>query len=391
MLPATDIRDELQARVSMLRPELLAPDDAAQQIAIYTEIERLGAAAKLLLAKRAADSGEWHKHGHRSAAHWLANESGTSIGVAIAALETSERLTELDDTRDKLTAGQLSQAQVTEIASAALTDPDAEQELLRVASTEGFKTLKEKCLRVRAAATDGQARHDKIHAARFFRHWEDNEGAVRGEFKLTPTAAAPLLARIDAERERIFRDARKQGRRESYAAYSADALAALGAEGTGGTSDCKIIATVSHDALVRGHAEAGETCEIAGVGPVPVDTVKAMMEDGFLAAVVTDGVDVYTVAHLGRKPTAHQRTALEARGRQCEIPGCGSTMSLEIHHMNKWAETYETSLRSLAWACKRDHDQITYDGFELSGPPGDRMWISPDGSVKYQRPPPGAP
>src|SRR5205814_9143890 len=132
-------------------------------------------------------------------------------------------------------------------------------------------------------------------------------------------------------------------------------LAVLGAEGTSGTSDCKIIATISHDALVRGHTEAGETCEVAGVGSVPVDTVKAMMEDAFLAAVVTDGVDVYNVAHLGRKPTAHQRTALEARGKQCEVPGCGSTMSLELHHLNQWAKTYETSLRSLAWVCKRNH------------------------------------
>ncbi|MEY2451521.1 MAG: hypothetical protein QOD92_1095 [Acidimicrobiaceae bacterium] len=369
----------------------MAPENAAEQIAIYAEIERLGAGAKLLLAKRAAESGEWHKHGHRSAAHWLADESGTSVGAAVATIETSERLTELDDTRDKLTAGELSQAQVTEIASAVMADPDAEQELLRVAATEGFKTLKDKCLRVKAAATDGQSRHEKIHASRYFRHWEDNEGAVCGEFKLTPTAAAPLLARIDAERERIFREARKEGRRESYAAYSADALAALGAEGTSGPSDCKIIATISHDALVRGHTEAGETCEIAGVGPVPVDTVKAMMEDAFLAAVVTDGIDVYNVAHLGRKPTAHQRTALEARGKECEVVGCGSAMSLEIHHMNQWAKTYKTSLRSLAWVCKHDHDQITYDGFELAGPPGDRMWISPDGSIKHQRPPPDPP
>ena len=136
-----------------------------------------------------------------------------------------------------------------------------------------------------------------------------------GEFKLTPTAAAPLLARIDAERERIFREARKEGRRESYAAYSADALAALGAEGTSGTSDCKIIATISHDAPVRGHTEAGETCEIAGVGPVPVDTVKAMMEDAFLTAVVTDGVTSTTwpTSAGSRRRTSARRSKPAAR------------------------------------------------------------------------------
>jgi hypothetical protein len=38
-----------------------------------------------------------------------------------------------------------------------------------------------------------------------------------------------------------------------------------------------------------------------------------MMADAFLAAVVTDGVDVRSVVHLGRNDTAHQRTALEVR------------------------------------------------------------------------------
>ena len=35
-------------------------------------------------------------------------------------------------------------------------------------------------------------------------------------------------------------------------------------------------ALIDHTALIRGHTEPGEKCEIAGVGPVPVATVKAM-------------------------------------------------------------------------------------------------------------------
>ena len=85
---------------------------------------------------------------------------------------------------------------------------------------------------------------------------------------------------------------------------------------------------IDYDALRRGYAEADETCEIAGVGPVPVATVRGMLADSFGAAIVTDGVDVYNVAHLGRSATAHQRTALEARGYRCEVPGCGSTTAL---------------------------------------------------------------
>ncbi len=66
---------------------------------------------------------------------------------------------------------------------------------------------------------------------------------------------------------------------------------------------------IDYEALRRGYAEADETCEIAGVGPVPVATVRGMLADSFGAAIVTDGVDVYTVAHLGtirHRPSAHR-------------------------------------------------------------------------------------
>ena len=55
----------------------------------------------------------------------------------------------------------------------------------------------------------------------------------------------------------------------------------------------------------RGLAEAEETCDIAGVGPVSVATVEELLGDPFGAAIVTNGVDVFTVAHLGRSVTAH--------------------------------------------------------------------------------------
>jgi hypothetical protein len=58
------------------------------------------------------------------------------------------------------------------------------------------------------------------------------------------------------------------------------------------------------------------------VGRVPVPVVRSRLDDAFLSAVVTHGVDVSTVAHLGRHPTAHQRTALQVRDPECVVEGC---------------------------------------------------------------------
>ena len=69
----------------------------------------------------------------------------------------------------------------------------------------------------------------------------------------------------------------------------------------------------SHSALLRGYAAGDETCEVAGFGPVSPQVVLDILEteDPFLKAVLTKGKDVVGVAHLGRRPTAHQRSALD--------------------------------------------------------------------------------
>ena len=95
-----------------------------------------------------------------------------------------------------------------------------------------------------------------------------------------------------------------------------------------------------------------------------------MMTDAFLAAVVTDGVDIRSVAHLGRSPTATQRTALEARDRECQITGCHVTEHLEIDHVEDWCATHVTTLDSLVRLCKWHHAQKTYGGYTLTGSPG---------------------
>ena len=54
--------------------------------------------------------------------------------------------------------------------------------------------------------------------------------------------------------------------------------------------------------LVNGRVGAGEVCEIAGIGPVPVGVVRTLLGDAVLKLVLTHGVDVRNVTSLGRGP-----------------------------------------------------------------------------------------
>ena len=67
-------------------------------------------------------------------------------------------------------------------------------------------------------------------------------------------------------------------------------------------SNVKVIVVVDIEALRRGEVEAGETCEIRGVGPVSVAAARELLGDAALAIVIKDGVDVMNVTHLNGRP-----------------------------------------------------------------------------------------
>ena len=105
----------------------------------------------------------------------------------------------------------------------------------------------------------------------------------------------------------------------------------------------------------RGTVEHGETCEIRGVGPVPVATARALLGEAALAVVIKDGVDVCNVTHLKRRTNAYQRTALEVWGIRCDIKGCDSTDFVDVHHTFEWVRSHRTRLDELAVRCKFHH------------------------------------
>jgi hypothetical protein len=141
-----------------------------------------------------------------------------------------------------------------------------------------------------------------------------------------------------------------------------------------------IVVRLDWDALLRGWPIEGEVCEIVGLGPVPVSVVRAMMASGdaFLAAVVTRGVDVAKVIHLGRRPTAYQGTALDWLSPTCTTEGCDATVRLETDHREDWARTKVTLLRWLERHCHACHAKKTRYGWALVPGRGKRPLVPPD-------------
>jgi hypothetical protein len=131
-------------------------------------------------------------------------------------------------------------------------------------------------------------------------------------------------------------------------------------------------------ALRRGELEEGETCEIPGVGPVPLATARNVLGESFLKVIIEDGVDVRSVCHVGRAVPAHIRSALEHRDEKCVVPGCDVAKGLEIdHYQIAFENDGPTELWNLCRLCRWHHHLKSYCGYAITGKPGSWEWNGP--------------
>ena len=194
-----------------LDPGLVDGPGAAKLFDAFGHGERVCAAAKALLARRVDETGVWRGDGHRSAAHWVAEATGETVGAAARALETARALDELPATADAFRAGQLSEVQAAEITSAAGSDPHSEAALLATAAETGVKGLRDLCREVRAGAEESdQAWARRLHAQRRAHEWTDADGTYRLEARLAPDAGARFSSAWRSEERRVGKECRSR-------------------------------------------------------------------------------------------------------------------------------------------------------------------------------------
>jgi hypothetical protein len=306
----------------------------------------------------------------------LARRNGSTVSAAKEALDTARRLKTLPATDAALRSGLLSPAQAATVtaAAAATADPSAEASLLDAAPQESVAELRRRAERVLAAARsaeDEQARDDAIRRNRSFRKSVAVDGAHELHARGTADDIATFWARLQPFIDTEFTRARTEGRRESPDAYAFDALLAMSQSGGSTRSPAKVLVRVDLPALRRGTTDAGEVCEIAGYGPIPVTTATRLMNEAFLALVLTRGKDVLNITHLGRQFTEHQKTALEWRDPECQVLGCAATVRLERDHREDWADTHVTRVPAADRLCHHHHGLKTL-GWQLEPGNGKR-------------------
>ena len=455
-----------------LDPSVLTGADAARGAERLAVVIRRFQAAQLALAKRAEECNAYAARAH-SGADWLAGLNGSSKAEAARALDTAKRLDSCPATKAAFAAGEISRDEADAVSGAATADPTCEQRLLDGAKARHdlreTRTAADKARQAARSAEDEKARQARLHKTRGLRIGTNSEGHVEIRGRFTPAAFAGVKPIIDAHMKARVDQARRDGEREGWDAYRADAfLTALAAGARGATTTSKattrptvatgtpraaatagasaaswarptpaaaaassatpaadrgpfdpvptttasapsaaagpsaataptgaaaastatadpaaegrlfapgaeiagaegldprvnwnLVILVDGIALKRGYRAPGETCEIPGIGTIPVAWIQQLLPDIHTEMLIHDSVDIRAYATRTRHRTRPVDLAVRVRDRDCTVPRCHRDVS-ELDHIIDFADTHDTSVVNVHGMCNANHDDKTY-------------------------------
>jgi hypothetical protein len=361
----------LERVVRELEPECLESDDVLGALDRVVRVANVAEAGRAVLARVVDERGLHRRSGHLSAAHLVAASSGTTVGAATSTIETGRAMSEHDGLDEAFRRGELSLEQAAVVTDAVRADAAAERAMLEASRVEGLRGMQAKARAVKSAADDDRlGRYERQRRAAHFRHGVDQaDGMVWGQFRLPPDDGAAVVNRIEAETDRVFREAHRAGRRDPTERYAAEALVRVvtgeTTSSSGGPGDVMVI--VSRDALCRGHLAHDELCVIPGFGDVPIDVPRRLLdEDAFLTGLLHDGERVQLVRRFGRRPSTAVKAALVAQAVVahgqvvCDVDGCDRT-DIEWDHTLPFADGGPSSAANLTPMCRGHHRAKTVD------------------------------
>jgi hypothetical protein len=349
-----------------LEPDLMTQAEVERAFELYARAERLVAYGKALLARRMDEAK-------------VARVSGTSLGKAKAVVATGKAMESSPELTDALQHGEVSLDQAAEIAAAEQSAPGAAAELLRVAEAGPFHVLRDEARRVKLEAEQHRDLGARQRAARSARSHTDALGMIDIHLKLEPHVGTPVVARAEAEAQRLLRTAKAAAREgeaaarraaavavpqvEPFERYLADAFAKLlsgEGEGKGRTTRPELVILVSHEVAKRGWRDVreGELCKIPGVGPVAPQVAKDIARDAFLTGVFYDGRDLRNIKRWSRSRPVEVAVALEL-GEPPAFDGvactdCGNRFRTEFDHLDphiaRGPSSYD-NLKPRCWSC----------------------------------------
>ena len=344
-----------------LQPELLTATQARELMAAYARAERLASFGLAALSRKLQETE-------------VAQLTGTSLGKAKSVVVTGQAMARSGDLAEALQEGAISLDQAAQIAVAEEAAPGSAEALVAVAQEQPFHVLREKARKMKLEAEQRRDLAERQRAARRARSWCDELGMVHIHLELEPLVGAPLVARAEAEAQRLALEANRAGMQEPFERHLADALAlSMTGSGKGRSKRPELVVLVSHEVALRGWKDVrkGEMCKIPGLGPVSPKAAKDIASNAFLNGVFFDGKDLRQLKRWSRDIPVEVRVALEL-GEGPDFDGvacvdCGNRFRTEIDHVLPRCAGGPTSAMNLKPRCWSCHQAKTAKDLKARG------------------------
>lgn len=360
-------------------PTAAAIDALEARVAAVAGLLHATTAKLVELVAAALASGAWEQAGIRSPAHWLAWQSGLSLGRSRRIVRMARRREELPATTSAFGAGSLSEDQVNEIAAHVPAAHDRElADFARQATVTQLRKVARQHSFEPPLADDPHPdpepqpapadRDDRNHVSLGF----GDDGRWRLRADLDPELGALVQKGLEGCRDAEFH-ARNPTAGEDDRPVGVtwtDALVRMADAALTGLAGDRP-AGERHQVIVHVRATDPDAPTWLHLGPtLPVEARRHLGCDATIRSLLEDehGVPL----KLGRKQrtvTPQQRVVVEDRDKGCRRPGCTQSRWLHIHHIDHWEDGGRTDVDRMCALCPRDHD-LHHRGFlGISGDP----------------------
>ena len=333
--------------------------------------------------RRFDKSGDYKADGALSAVAWVRERCNLSGGAAAERVNVARQLETLPQIEKALAKGNVGYQHVALIARAAENVGSApvqkeEQNLLKAAQTmdpgrfaavaKGFEH------RVDAAAALLEANH--AYERRYLHLSEPQNGMVRLDGMLDLEGGATLKAALSALMPPPANDDdRTPGQRRIDALVDLARRPLDGSKlGTVGGQRPHLLITASAETLLG--LKGAPPAEIAGVGPIPMETAQRLACDPTVSWLLGQAeLESESASDAHRQIPAATRRALVARDRDCVFNGCHRpAIWCDGHHLVWWTRGGKTALPNLALVCGRHHRMLHEEGWTLERKDG--RWVT---------------
>lgn len=397
----TDLVASLGSALSVVeaedRSEWSGPARAARVLELRAAVERLQAELVRAVGDWDRDHA-WQADESTSAETWLADRASMAPIAAARLVRTARLARRYDRVGKALAAGEVTVAQVDELARVAnrreeLFTRDVDV-LVDAARSHSPAELELIARRWRHLADDARPNDEpaQVYARRFLHASPTFHGTVRIDGELDPEGGAVLLAALDrhdtpdAPNDPLGARTLAQRRADAIVDIASDSLRGVRAGERPRPAAELLIDPESLVGTVPANLPRAR-CDLAGVGPIPVETARRLLCDSVIGRVVASPSEVLDVGRRVQFPTAAQRRAVIARDEHCVWPDCARPARwCDVHHVVPVRQGGRTEVASLVLLCRRHHTAVHELGWTISRAADGTLTVKPPPTPGRRRP-----